>query len=60
MNNLILKTIIFILKDKETQKPVVVTHFTGFDTDEEADNFSKFLTDQFVGEDDLNPKRTLH
>ena len=51
---------IFILKDKETQKPVVVTHFTGFDTDEEAQNFSKFLTDQFVNEDDLSPKRTLH
>jgi|TARA_B100000029_G_scaffold388522_1_gene384742 hypothetical protein len=60
MENLILKTIIFILKDKETQKPVVVTHFTGFDTDEEAQNFSKFLTDQFANEDDLSPKRTLH
>tara|TARA_R100000742_G_C4249840_1_gene68277 strand:- start:212 stop:394 length:183 start_codon:yes stop_codon:yes gene_type:complete len=60
MENLILKTIIFILKDKETQKPVVVTHFTGFDTDEEAENFSKFLTDKFTNEDDLNPKRTLH
>ena len=55
-----MKTIIFILKDKETQKPVVVTHFTGFDTDEEAQNFSKFLTDQFANEDDLSPKRTLH
>ena len=60
MNNLILKTIIFILKDKETQKPVVVTHFTGFDTDEEAQNFGKFLTNKFTTEDDLDPKRTLH
>jgi hypothetical protein len=33
MDNLILKTIIFILKDKETGKPVVVTHFQGFEND---------------------------
>ena len=36
MDNLILKTIIFILKDKETKKPVVVTHFQGFENDDEA------------------------
>jgi|TARA_R100000808_G_scaffold116_1_gene855 predicted phosphohydrolase len=61
MDNLILKTIIFILKDKETKKPVVVTHFTGFDTDEQANDFSKFLTEEFVQDDDyMKPKRTLH
>ena len=61
MDNLILKTIIFILKDKETKKPVVVTHFTGFDNDQQADDFSKFLTEVFVSDDDyIKPKRTLH
>ena len=73
MDNLILKTIIFILKDKETGKPVVVTHFQGFENDAEANDFSKFLTDQFTGDilksfDSLEsfdtetptPKRTLH
>ena len=61
MDNLILKTIIFILKDKETKKPVVVTHFTGFDTDEQANDFSKFLTEEFVQDDHhMKPKRTLH
>jgi hypothetical protein len=67
MDNLILKTIIFILKDKETKKPVVVTHFQGFENDDEANDFSHKLTDHFahVGLEpfevpDLNPKRTLH
>tara|TARA_R110002020_G_scaffold252679_1_gene466551 strand:+ start:1857 stop:2060 length:204 start_codon:yes stop_codon:yes gene_type:complete len=67
MDNLILKTIIFILKDKETKKPVVVTHFQGFENDIEANDFSRYLTDHFtnVGPEpfeapDLSPKRTLH
>ena len=70
MDNLILKTIIFILKDKETGKPVVVTHFQGFENDDEANDFSKFLTDQFTGDipksfdsfdtENPTPKRTLH
>ena len=64
---LILKTIIFILKDKKTNKPVVVTHFQGFENDDEANDFSHNLTDHFanVGLEpfeppDLSPKRTLH
>ena len=62
MDNLILKTIIFILKDKDTKKPVVVRHFTGFDNDEQANDFSRYLTEEFVNNDveDLSPKRTLH
>ena len=67
MDNLILKTVIFILKDKETGKPVVVTHFQGFENDAEANDFSKFLTDQFTGDipksfdtEIPTPKRTLH
>ena len=62
MDNLILKTIIFILKDKDTKKPVVVSHFTGFDNDEQANDFSRYLTEEFVNNDveELSPKRTLH
>ena len=67
MNDLILKTIIFILKDKETGKPVVVTHFQGFENDDEANDFSKYLTDQFTGDipksfdtETPTPKRTRH
>ena len=73
MNDLILKTVIFILKDKKSGKPFVVTHFQGFENDDEANDFSKFLTEQFSGDilksfDSLEsfdkenppPKRTLH
>jgi predicted phosphohydrolase len=66
MDDLILKTIIFILKDKKTNKPVVMTHFQGFENDDEAKDFSHFLTDTFCGDGtpiepgDLHPKRTLH
>ena len=63
MDNLLLQTIIFILKDKHTKKPVVVTHFTGFQTDEEAQFFSKFLQDQFttpIYDDFDKTKHTLH
>jgi len=59
MDNLILKTIIFIMKDKVTHEPVVVTHFQGFKDEEEATEFSRYLTEHFV-HDDLSPKRTLH
>ena len=59
MDNLILKTIIFIMKDKVTHEPVVVTHFQGFKDEEEATEFSRYLTEHFVN-DDLCPKRTLH
>lgn len=63
MDNLLLQTIIFILKDKLTKKPVVVTHFTGFESDEEAEFFSKFLQDQFTtpnNDDFYKTKHTLH
>ena len=62
MDNLILKTIIFILKDKDTEKPVVVSHCSRFDNDEQANDFSRYLTEEFVNNDveDLSPKRTLH
>ena len=67
MNDLILKTVIFILKDKKSGKPFVVTHFQGFENDDEANDFSKFLTDQFTGDipksfdtENPTPKRTLH
>ncbi len=63
MDNLLLQTIIFILKDKHTKKPVVVTHFTGFQSDEEAQFFSKFLQDQFttsIYDDFDKTKYTLH
>tara|TARA_R100000656_G_scaffold123757_1_gene100681 strand:- start:215 stop:394 length:180 start_codon:yes stop_codon:yes gene_type:complete len=59
MDNLILKTIIFIMKDKATHEPVVITHFQGFKDDQEATEFSRYLTEQFVS-DDLSPNRTLH
>ena len=36
MDNYILKTIIFITKDKRTNKPVVITQWNGFETEEEA------------------------
>ena len=42
MDDLILKTIIFIMKDTKTNKPVVVSHFQGFDSELEAHNFSEF------------------
>jgi hypothetical protein len=67
MNDLILKTVIFILKDKKSGKPFVVTHFQGFENDDEADEFSRYLTDHFAGDvqgpfeiQDMPPKRTLH
>jgi hypothetical protein len=43
-----------------------MTHFQGFENDDEAKDFSHFLTDTFCGDGmpiepgDLNPKRTLH
>ena len=30
MDDTFLKTIIFIMKDKTTKKPIVITHFQGF------------------------------
>ena len=61
MDDLILKTIIFIMKDTKTNKPVVVTHFQGFEDDNEAQNFSQFLKEQFTEpEIDNYPNVTIH
>ena len=61
MDDTFLKTIIFIMKDKTTKKPVVITHFRGFDNQAEADDFSEFLKYQFITEDDFdNSNKTLH
>ena len=61
MDDLILKTIIFIMKDTKTNKPVVVTHFQGFEDDNEAQNFSQFLKEQFTEQEkDPYPNVTLH
>jgi hypothetical protein len=59
MDNLILKTMILILTDKHTGKPVVVTHFHGFDNEDEAIQFSEFLKENFVDDIEI-PKETLH
>ena len=48
MDDLILKTIIFIMKDTKTNKPVVVSHFQGFEDEKDAQNFSEFLKEQFI------------
>jgi len=58
---------------KKSGKPFVVTHFQGFENDDEANDFSKFLTEQFSGDilksfdslesfdtENPTPKRTLH
>ena len=62
MDDLELKTIIMILRDKQTKKPVVITHFTRFETDEEAENFSKTLKEKNINDlpldDETDP--TLH
>lgn len=61
MDNFILKTIIFILKDKATNKPIVVSHFQGFEDEIEAYNFSEFLKEQFISpQEDHYPNVTLH
>ena len=40
MDDRFLKTVIFIMKDKKTKKPIVITHFQGFQNNEEAEDFS--------------------
>jgi len=54
MDDKFLKTVIFILKDKATKKPVVITHFQGFKNQEEAEDFSAFLKGEFCLEEDYN------
>ena len=55
------------MKDTKTNKPVVVSHFQGFDSELEAQNFSQFLKEQFINpieqadvSEDLYPNVTLH
>ena len=55
------------MKDTKTNKPVVVSHFQGFDSELEAHNFSEFLKEQFINPieqadvcEDLYPNVTLH
>jgi hypothetical protein len=61
MDDRFLKTIIFIMKDKTTKKPIVITHFQGFQSSEEAEDFSEFLKTQFVLPDDYpDANTTIH
>jgi hypothetical protein len=61
MDDKFLKTVIFILKDKVTKKPIVITHFQGFKNQEEAEDFSAFLKGEFCLEEDYNDSNlTLH
>ena len=45
------------MKDTKTNKPVVVSHFQGSDSELEAHNFSEFLKEQFI--QPLKKKRPL-
>ena len=59
MKDLILRTAIFIMKDKTTGRPVVVTKFYGFQDEQEANEFSQILKEQYIDdipEDDV----TMH
>jgi len=59
MKDLILRTAIFIMKDKTTGRPVVVTKFYGFEDEQEAYEFSQILKEQYIDdipEDDV----TMH
>jgi hypothetical protein len=49
------------MKDKNTKKPIVITHFQGFQSSEEAEDFSEFLKTQFVLPDDYpDADTTIH
>ena len=61
MDNLLLKTMILIMEDKVTGKPVVISSFHGFETEEEAIDFSNHLKETVLDEMIYeNPKQTLH
>jgi len=61
MDDTFLKTIIFIMKDKTTKKPIVITHFQGFRDEAEANDFSEFLRTQFVLPSDYpDANTTIH
>ena len=51
------------MKDTKTNKPVVVSHFQGFEDEKDAHNFSEFLKEQFIQpieQEDPYPNVTLH
>ena len=49
------------MKDKKTKKPIVITHFQGFQDDDEAADFSDFLKTQFVLPTDYpDDNQTIH
>ena len=51
------------MKDTKTNKPVVVSHFQGFEDEKDAQNFSEFLKEQFIQpieQEDPYPNVTLH
>jgi hypothetical protein len=49
------------MKDKKTKKPIVITHFQGFENNDEAEDFSEFLKTQFVlPEDYPDADTTIH
>ena len=59
MKDLILRTAIFIMKDKTTGRPVVVTKFYCFEDEQEAHELSQILKEQYIDdipEDDV----TMH
>ena len=49
------------MKDKKTKKPIVITHFQGFEDEEEANDFSNFLRTQFILTSDYpDSNETIH
>jgi len=48
------------MRDKITKKPIVITHFQGFEDEEEANDFSNFLRGQFTYDYDYEPNKTIH
>ena len=47
--------------NKNTKKPIVITHFQGFRDEEEANDFSEFLKTQFVLPSDYpDSNTTIH
>ena len=61
MEDKFLKTTIFIVKNKTTKKPIVITHFEGLRDKADAEDFSTFIKQQFVLEEEFdNQNKTLH
>jgi hypothetical protein len=48
------------LKDKTTGKPVVLTSFYGFETEEEAHEFSQVLKEQYVDDIPDDDNKSIH